>query len=159
MNADRKKEHELKCFKKVLNYHKNKGQFAIQMHNLFLECKENIILPEKPDIIISSDNKLIGIEHCQTDLLFKIKSHKAQSMLRNQQSTIERKVDEYKDLKIREEAINNGKAIDDILELVNERIDHKTNFEYSKFIDNFKRVCSEHNTNEYFTIGAPSIHD
>ena len=78
--ADKKKEQE--CLKKVLRCGTVKGQFARDIRKILLQKKEYIEYSgERPDIIIQDDSEVIGIEHCQVDVLFRKKKKKAQSMV------------------------------------------------------------------------------
>ena len=74
--ADKKKE--LECLEKVLNCKTVKGQFARDIRKALLQKKEYIDYSgERPDIIIQDDSEVIGIEHCQVDVLFKKKRKKS----------------------------------------------------------------------------------
>ena len=144
--ADKSKE--LECLEKVLNCKNVKGQFARDIREALLQKKEYIDCSgERPDIVIQDDFEVIGIEHCQVDVLFKIKKKKAQSMIGKQNNKINELVETYKDEELLEKDISNGKAVTSVLKLVEERYDYRNLFRYSDFIDNFKRVCSEHNNN------------
>lgn len=70
--ADKKKE--LECIEKVLNCKTVKGQFARDKRETLIQKKEYIDCSgERTDIIIKDDSGVIGIEHCQVDVLFKTK--------------------------------------------------------------------------------------
>lgn len=142
------KKTELECFEKVLKCNRNIGKFACEMHHLFVERKGFIDSSgESPDIIIKTDTEVIGIEHCLTDLLFRKKHNKAKSMTRVQQYTGEKLVEKYKDKELLNTDIQNGNALKSILDTVEEDFDLHNKFEYGIFIDNFRRVCNEHNNN------------
>ena len=144
--ADKSKE--LECLEKVLNCKTVKGQFARDIRVALLQKKEYIDCSgERPDIVIQDDFEVIGIEHCQADVLFKTKRKKAQSMVGKQNSQISGLVEKYKDEELLEKDISNGKALTSFLKLVKERFDHKNSFNYPDFIENFRRVCGEHNNN------------
>ena len=144
--ADKSKEFE--CLGKVLNCKTVKGQFARDIREALLQKKEYINCSgERPDIVIQDDSEVVGIEHCQVDVLFKIKKKKAQSMIGKQNNKINELVEKYKDEELLEKDISNGKAVSSVLKLVEERYDYRNLFRYSDFIENFKRVCSEHNSN------------
>ena len=144
--ADKNKEFE--CLEKVLNCKNVKGQFARDIREALLQKKEYInCRSERPDIVIQDDSEVVGIEHCQVDVLFKIKKKKAQSMIGKQNNKINELVEKYKDEELLEKDISNGKAVTSVLKLVEERYDYRNLFRYSDFIENFKRVCSEHNNN------------
>ena len=102
---------------------------------------------ERPDIIIRDDFEVIGIEHCQVDVLFRKKKKKAQSMVGKQNNQIKELIEKYKDEELLEKDISNGTALTSVLQLVEERVDYRNLFKYSDFIDNFRRVCGEHNNN------------
>ncbi len=147
-NERKKKSREQECFEKVLRCRSVKGKFASDICKIFIENKACIDYSgERPDIIINTDNEIIGIEHCSIDMLFKIKKKKAQSMIGIQQSKGERLVDKYKDKDLLEEDINNGTALKPLLDMVEERFEHYNKFNYSAFINNFCRVSREHNDN------------
>ena len=144
--ADKNKE--LECLEKVLNCKTVKGQFARAIRQALFQKKEYINCSgERPDIIIRDDFEVIGIEHCQVDVLFKIKKKKAQSMIGKQNSQIHELVKKYKDKELLEKDISNGKVLTSFLKLVKERFNHKNSFKYLDFIENFRRVCVEHNNN------------
>lgn len=144
--ADKKKE--LECLEKVLRCKTIKGQFARDIRKALLLKKEYIDCSgERPDIIIQDDFEVVGIEHCQVDVLFKIKKKKAQSMIGKQNNQIHELVKKYKDEELLEKDISNGKAVTSVLKLVEERYDYRNLFKYSDFIKNFRRVCGEHNSN------------
>ncbi|MDE7178728.1 MAG: hypothetical protein K2O59_13030 [Lachnospiraceae bacterium] len=144
--ADKIKERE--CFEKVLNCKTVKGQFARDIRSALLQKKEYIDYScERPDIIIQDDSEVIGIEHCQVDVLFRKKKKKAQSMVGKQNNQIKGLIEKYKDEELLEKDISNGTALTSVLKLVEERVDYRNLFKYSDFIENFKRVCGEHNNN------------
>lgn len=144
--ADKNKE--LECLEKVLKCKTVKGRFARDMREALLQKKEYIDYSgERPDIIIQDDLEVIGIEHCQVDVLFKIKKKKAQSMVGKQNNQINGLVEKYKDEELLEKDISNGTALTSALKLVEERVDYRNLFKYSDFIENFRRVCGEHNNN------------
>ena len=144
--GDKSKEKE--CFEKVLECRSVKGDFAKSMRDIFVERKELIdCSDERPDIIIESNTEMVGIEHCQVDMLFKIKKKKAQSMIRTQESKTDRLIEKYKDKELLDNDIQNGSALRTVLDLVEERITTRNRFDYSSFKDNFSRVCREHNDN------------
>lgn len=144
--ADKNKE--LECLEKVLNCKTVKGQFARDIREALLQKKEYIDCSgERPDIIIQDDAEVIGIEHCQVDVLFRKKKKKAQSMVGKQNSQINEMVEKYKDEELLEKDISNGTALTSALKLVEERFDYRNIFKYSDFIENFGRVCGEHNKN------------
>lgn len=144
--ADKKKEQE--CLEKVLRCGTVKGQFARDIRKTLLQKKEYIDYSgERPDIVIWDDSEVIGIEHCQADVLFRKKKKKAQSMVGKQNNQINGLVGKYKDKELLEKDISNGTALTSALELVEERFDYRNLFKYSDFIENFRRVCGEHNNN------------
>ena len=139
---------ELECLEKVLNCKTVKGQFARDIRGALLQKKKYIDYSgERPDIIIRDDSEVIGIEHCQVDVLFKTKKKKAQSMVGKQNNQINGLVEKYKDKELLDKDISNGTALASALKLVEERFDYKNSFNYSDFIENFRRVCREHNNN------------
>ena len=142
------KNKELECLEKVFNCKNVKGQFARDIRGVLLQKKECIDYSgERPDIIIRDDSEVIGIEHCQVDVLFKTKKKKAQSMVGKQNNQINGLVKKYKDKELLDKDISNGTALASALKLVEERFDYKNSFNYSDFIENFRRVCREHNNN------------
>lgn len=144
--ADKNKE--LECLEKVLNCKNVKGQFARDIREVLLQKKEYIDYSgERPDIIIQDRTEVIGIEHCQVDVLFRKKKKKAQSMVGKQNNQINGLVEKYKDEELLEKDISNGTALTSALKLVEERFDYRNLFKYSDFIENFRRVCGEHNNN------------
>ena len=144
--ADKNKEFE--CLEKVLNCKNVKGQFARDIREALLQKKKYINCSgERPDIVIQDDSEVVGIEHCQVDVLFKIKKKKAQSMIGKQNNQINELVEKYKDEGLLEKDTSNGKALTSFLKLVKERFEHKNSFKYPDFIENFRRVCVEHNNN------------
>ncbi len=139
---------ELECLEKVLNCKTVKGQFARDIRGALLQKKEYIDYSgERPDIIIQDDSEVIGIEHCQVDVLFRKKKKKAQSMVGKQNNQIKEVIEKYKDEELLEKDISNGTALTSVLKLVEERVDYRNLFKYSDFIENFRRVCGEHNNN------------
>lgn len=125
-----------------------KGQFARDIRKVLRQKKEYIDCSgERPDIVIQDDSEVIGIEHCQVDLLFKIKKKKTQSMIGKQNNQINGLIEKYKDKELLEKDISNGTALTSTLKLVEERYDYRNLFKYSDFIENFRRVCGEHNNN------------
>lgn len=144
----KKKSREQECFEKVLRCRTVKGKFASDIHKIFADKKDCIDYSgERPDIIINTDMEIIGIEHCRVDMLFNIKKKKAQSMIGTQQSKGERLVKKYKDKQLLDEDINNGTALKSVLDMVEERFEHRNKFDYSAFINNFRRVSRVHNDN------------
>lgn len=144
--ADKNKE--LECLEKVLNCKNIKGQFARDIRGTLLQKKEYIDYSgERPDIIIQDGSEVIGIEHCQVDALFRKKKKKAQSMVGKQNSQINGLVEKYKDEELLERDISNGTALASALKLVEEKFDYRNLFKYSDFIENYRRVCGEHNNN------------
>lgn len=74
-----------------------KGQFARDIREALLQKKEYINFNgERPDIVIQDDSEVVGIEHCQVDMLFKTKRKKAQSMIGKQNNQISGLVEKYK---------------------------------------------------------------
>lgn len=124
------------------------GPFAQNIHNLLVK-KANYIdySRERPDIIINDDEIIIGIEHCQVDVLFKVKKKEAQSMVGKHRNSAEKLVEKYEDEELLNEDINNCKALSPVLDILKERYDYQDKFDYSKFIDNFHRVTQKHNNN------------
>ncbi|MBQ7708149.1 MAG: hypothetical protein IJT72_10280 [Lachnospiraceae bacterium] len=147
-NERKKKSREQECFEKVLRCRSVKGKFASDICKIFIENKDCIDYSgERPDIIINTDNEIIGIEHCRVDMLFKTKKKIAQSMIGIQQSKSERLVEKYKEKELLEEDINNGNALKPVLDMVEERFEYHNKFDYSAFISNFNRVSRDHNKN------------
>lgn len=108
--ADKKKE--LECVEKVLRCKTIKGQFARDIRKVLLLKKEYIECSgERSDIIIQDNSEVIGIEHCQVDVLFKIKKKKAQSMVGKQNNQINGLIEKYKDKELLEKDISNGTAL------------------------------------------------
>lgn len=68
-------------------------------------------------------------------------------MVGKQNNKINELVAKYKDNELLEKDISNGTALTSALELVEERFDYRNLFKYSDFIENFRRVCGEHNNN------------
>lgn len=144
--ADKNKEFE--CLEKVLKCKNVKGQFARDVQKALFLKKEFIDCNgERPDIVIQDDFEVIGIEHCQVDVLFRTKKKKAQSMVGKQNNQINGLIEKYKDQKLLEKDISNGTALTSALKLVEQRFDYRNLFKYPDFIENFKRVCREHNNN------------
>ena len=144
--ADKNKE--LECLEKVLGCKTIKGQFAREIRDVLIQKKENIdCSDERPDIVIQDDSEVIGIEHCQVDVLFKTKKKKAQSMVGKQNNQISGLIEKYKDKELLEKDISDGTALTSTLKLVEERFDYRNLFKYSDFIENLRRVCGEHNNN------------
>ena len=142
------KKIELECFNKVLKCKRNIGKFACEMHQLLVERNRLVDnSSESPDIIIKTNTEVIGIEHCLTDLLFRKKHNKATSMTRVQHSTSERLVEKYKDEELLNADIRNGNALKALLDIVEEDFDLIKKFNYEAFINNFRRVCIDHNNN------------
>lgn len=140
------KEKELNCLKKVLKCLNNKGELAKGLHNILVSRKELIDCNnERPDIIINAETEVIGIEHCRADMFFKIKRKKAQSMIGIHESVGERLVEKYEDEELLNEDIHNGNALQSILSIVEDGFAIRNDFKYESFIDNFKRVCEDHN--------------
>ena len=68
------KNSEKECLLKVIKNKDAKGEIAKFIHNYLKNSKEKINYnSERPDIIIDSDDEIIGIEHFQIDLLTKQK--------------------------------------------------------------------------------------
>ena len=89
--------------------------------------------------------EVFGIEHCQVDELFKIKKRKAQSMVDSQRKNCENQVKKYMDKDLLDADIKSGAALEPVFEMVEERFALRNDFDYSVFIDNFRRVCKSHN--------------
>ena len=68
-------------------------------------------------------------------------------MVGKQNNQINGLVEKYKDEELLEKDISNRKALTSALKLVEERFEHKNLFNYLDFIENFRRVCGEHNNN------------
>lgn len=142
------KSNELECLKKVLKYKAIKGQFAKSLYKKISQKEESIdCTSERPDIIIQTDTEIIGIEHCQVDMLFKIKRKKAQSMVGIQKSKSEKLIEKYKDKDLLEKDIKNNTAVSSILDIIEESFEYQDNFDYLAFMNNFRRVTREHNKN------------
>lgn len=147
-NEEKKNIKEKNSIERVINCRTVKGDFAKNMHDILADRKEFIDSSgERPDIIIESDTELVGIEHCQVDLLFNLKKKKAQSMIRTQESKTNRLIEKYKDKELLDTDIKNGTALKSVLDLVEERITTRNRFDYVAFKDNFSRVCLDHNDN------------
>lgn len=142
------KNRELNILTKALDCQNVKGDIPTNIHEIL---RKNIDIidsdGERPDFIIMAEDEVIGIEHCQVDLFFRIKRKKAQSMVGKQEKKIDGLIEKYSDKNLLESDIKNGKALKEALNLVEERYEHRTDFEYDKFINNFKRVCLSHNDN------------
>ena len=147
-NEEKKNIKEKNSIERVIYCRTVKGDFAKNMHDILADRKEFIDCSgERPDIIIESDIELVGIEHCQVDLLFNLKKKKAQSMIRTQESKTNRLIEKYKDKELLDTDIKNGTALKSVLDLVEERITTRNRFDYVAFKDNFSRVCLDHNDN------------
>ena len=142
------KHYELECLNVLFDKNVVKGTFAQQMHKLLLNEEDNFREFEKPDFILEcEDGSVVGVEHCLVDVLFTNKHKKAQSMVRMQDGEIHRKIDEYNnnpEKKARE--IEDGTAMRWTIDSVNKRFKRREEFDYSAFIKNFRKVCSEHNS-------------
>ncbi len=142
------KNREFNILTKALKSQNVKGDIPLSIHRILLSNINRIDdSGERPDFIVMADDEVIGIEHCQVDLFFTIKRKKAQSMIGKQEKKITGLVEKYSDKDLLETDIKNGKALKEALNLVEERHEHRTDFVYDKFIDNFKRVCLSHNDN------------
>ena len=70
-SVEKKKSKEKRCFDKVLKCKSAKGEIAKRIRENILQNRSNVDCEgERPDIIIQSNTAVIGIEHCQTDVLF-----------------------------------------------------------------------------------------
>ena len=143
-SVEKKKSKEKRCFDKVLKCKSAKGEIAKRIREKILQNRSNVDCEgERPDIIIQSNTAVIGIEHCQTDVLFKIKRKKAQSLTSKRSNEIEYLVEKYRDKELLDEDVKSGTALKSVLDMVEEQFERKSAFEYLTFIDNFKRVCVE----------------
>ncbi|MBP5495239.1 MAG: hypothetical protein J6X97_09085 [Lachnospiraceae bacterium] len=137
---------EFKCLEKVIKCWNNKGKIASNLHQILVNNRKLIDYDnERPDIIINSETEVMGIEHCRADMFFRIKRKRAQSMIGIHESEGEKLVEKYEDEELLDEDIRNGNALNSILSIVEDGFDIRNNFKYENFIDNFKRVCNEHN--------------
>ena len=140
------KEKEIDCLEKVLNCYSIKGEYAHYLRNLLKQKNNQIDLEgEKPDIIIDTGKEVIGIEHCQVDVLFKVKKKKAQSMNMKHIGDISKLIEKYKDNDLLDEDIRNGSAIEPVLDVLKDRFEYRDSFSYRVYLENFDRVCREHN--------------
>lgn len=140
------KSKELDCIKKVIKCKYHIGEFASGIHSILFARKELIdCTGESPDIIINADSEIIGIEHFQADMLFSIKRKKAQSLIGQQSSIGEKLVDKYSDEELLDLEIHNGEAIKPILSIVEDFFEIRSRFKYQDFINNFRKVCEDHN--------------
>lgn len=139
------KSKERECLNKVIDIKDVNGKLAQTTHKLLVELKDKIVDSERPDFIAETNSYVIGIEHCLVDVFFKIKRKQAHSLIRTQENEAQKKIDEYKEHPdLLEKDIHDGTAAKFTKKMLEERFDHKTNFNYSSFIDNFQDVCSDH---------------
>lgn len=144
--AGKKKVKEQESFERLKNCRTVKGLFASDVHKKLLSPKWLAdYCGERPDIILYSDDEVFGIEHCQVDELFKIKKRKAQSMVDIQRNNCENQVNKYMDKDLLDADIKSGAALEPVFGMVEERFALRNDFDYSVFIDNFRRVCKSHN--------------
>ena len=137
---------EKECFDRVIKCRTNKGQLASAIHQALVDNKGYLdINCECPDMIIKTDTGVIGIEHCQIDVLFKIKRKRAQSFVGIERSEIGKRVKQYKDEELLAQDIKSGKVLRPLLDLAEEHNDLANKFDYATFIDNYRSVCLEHN--------------
>ncbi len=140
------KEKEIKCIYNVIHSNQIRGSFSKQYHNML---KNSVILSEefeRPDFVLSIDNEIYGIEHCQTDLLIQEKKKRTHNLLDVQNTEINKTINKYNgNPDLLDVEIANGQALKKPLELVEERINLISDFNYENFISNFKKVCSVHN--------------
>ena len=142
--ADKSKE--LECINKVIKCEYHRGQFATDIHRILTERKDLIDCKgERPDIVINSEDEVIGIEHCQVDMLFRIKKKKAQSLVGQQHNKAVKLAEKYSDKELLESDIQNGEAVKPVLSSVEDYFELRNNFKYQVFIDNFNKVCDDHN--------------
>lgn len=140
------KSKERECLDRIIKCKNVTGKFATDIHNILVQCKDDITDSERPDFIIKLEDITIGIEHCMVDVLFKVKKHSAQSLIREQESISKRKIDEYKKSpETLDEEIKNGKSMEFVIEMLSERFKRREKFQYSVFINNFQTVCNNHN--------------
>lgn len=140
------KSKERECLDRIIKFKNVTGKFATNIHNILVQCKDDVTDSERPDFIIKSEDITIGIEHCMVDVLFKVKKHSAQSLIREQENISKRKIDEYKkSSETFDEEIKNGKSMEFVIGMLEERFKRRKNFQYSVFIDNFQTICNNHN--------------
>ena len=143
---NRKKSNESKCFEKVLKCPVNKGKTAFSIHKILLDSEHNVEFDrESPDIVIKNETEIIGIEHFQVDMLFKMKKRKAHSLIGIQNTKCEELVEKYKNDDLLDEDIDNGTAIRSVFEIVEERNRFRNRFNYQAFIKSMREISKGHN--------------
>ena len=131
------KVQEKACLDMLLN-DSPKSQFGKEIQRLINgQATES----ERPDFIINN----VGIEHFLVDVLYTTKRKRAMSLERVNSSTIVEKVDDYKEnSKSLDDDIENGNAVSFIEDIVNSQINCTSDFSFSSFIENYRRIFNDH---------------
>ncbi len=140
------KEKEIKCLHNVIHSTKIIGSFSKQFHDLLKNSELLSEEFERPDYVFKIINEIYGIEHCQADLLIHEKKRKTHNLLDIHNTEMNKIISKYDgNPDLLDEEIDNGKALKKPLELVEERMNKISDFNYDDFINNFRKVCSDHN--------------
>ena len=136
-----KKKIERSCLDKTCNYipyATNKSKEALNL------LKGDVIEGESPDFIINNSFGRIGVEHYLVDTLLG-KKHTSRSRAKQGESKF--LYNKYRD----NLDGNEENALKEVEKIVQSDIDSIQNFDYKKFISEFKRISEEHmkNVDEY----------
>lgn len=129
-----KKAIEKNCLEMTQNYISRSPCASKYILELLLG---DVIDSERPDFLIKNKMGVIGVEHFLIDTM---KGRKKSARSRSRKSEIQRTFDKYHN------SIdgNEENAINDIEAIVQSDIDAVQNFDYLKFISEFKRIVNNH---------------
>lgn len=148
--AEEKKKKEIYCLRNAIRCSSPLGATAQEIYTLLQEGEKYIFedcVDERPDIIMNTPSMLIGVEHCQADLLFWEKRGKAYSMASSQEDRTRKVVEKYKNLTLLDRDVESGEALFPAFDSIEERFSLQEAFDYRIFLCNFERVASQHNKN------------
>ncbi len=131
---DNKKSIERECLEKTQNYISNAPNASKYILGLL---SGRVIESERPDFLIENESGVIGAEHFLVDTLI---GKKKAARSRTRESELQRIFNKYHDNIYG----NEEKALKEVELIVQSDIDAIQNFEYQRFISEFKRIVMEH---------------
>ena len=140
------KKQEKECLARVKKSKSVSGGSAKRIHDI-LTHPDGVMLTEteSPDIVVLQPDLVIGVEHCQVDVLFETHREAAKSLVSSQNRKCHKLIEQYKDEGLLEKDIRSGTAVDEATKMVSDRLQHESEFNYDSFILNFQRICERHN--------------
>ncbi len=130
------KKIEFLCLEKVL-ISNTIGAYAKSVHRMIKEANnEKCIETERPDFVFLLNGTVIGLEHFLVDSLY---NQQEMSHSRQRNANIQHAVDNYakhQDL---------DKGLVELKSIFKNEFDAVSRFDYKVFINNFRKICMNHN--------------